>query len=348
MEELLVKETSVKKNDTALVCYHCGERCNASIVSDHKYFCCEGCKFVFQLLQENGLCNYYELSEKPGIKVKGKFSSHRFTYLENEEVKKKLLRFQDETQSHVNFYLPQMHCASCIWLLENLHTIDQGIFFSKTNFQRKEIFIAFDPAKISLRKVVELLAFIGYEPYISLNEGEKKQSKKVNHKKIFKIGIAGFCFSNIMMLSFPEYFSSGNIGQADLQKVFGYLNLALALPVFFYCANEFFISAWRGLRQKWLNIDAPIALAILITFGRSVYEIVTGTGPGFLDSMAGIVFFMLVGRWFQDKTYDSFSFDRDYRSYFPLGVTVLKNGGEETSTISALKKGDHISPETKL
>ena len=342
MEELLVKETSVKKNDTALVCYHCGERCNASIVSDHKYFCCEGCKFVFQLLQENGLCNYYELSEKPGIKVKGKFSSHRFTYLENEEVKKKLLRFQDETQSHVNFYLPQMHCASCIWLLENLHTIDQGIFFSKTNFQRKEIFIAFDPAKISLRKVVELLAFIGYEPYISLNEGEKKQSKKVNHKKIFKIGIAGFCFSNIMMLSFPEYFSSGNIGQADLQKVFSFLNLALALPVFFYCANEFFVSAWKGLRQKWLNIDAPIALAILITFGRSVYEIVTGTGPGFLDSMSGIVFFMLVGRWFQDKTYDSFSFDRDYRSYFPLGVTVLKNGGEETSTISALKKGDHI------
>ena len=340
MEELLVKETRVKKN--ALVCYHCGEPCDASIISNEKYFCCEGCKFVFQLLQENGLCNYYELSEKPGIKVKGKFSSHRFAYLENEEVKKKLLRFQDGSQSHVNFYLPQMHCASCIWLLENLHSIDQGIFFSKTNFQRKEIFIAFDPAKISLRKVVELLAFIGYEPYISLNEGEKKQNKKVNHKKIFKIGVAGFCFSNIMMLSFPEYFSSGNIGQADLQKVFIYLNLALSLPVFFYCANEFFISAWKGLRQKWLNIDAPIALAILITFARSVYEIVSGTGPGFLDSMSGIVFFMLVGRWFQDKTYDSFSFDRDYKSYFPLGVTVLKNGREETSTISALKKGDHI------
>ncbi|HEU5167469.1 MAG TPA: heavy metal translocating P-type ATPase metal-binding domain-containing protein [Chitinophagaceae bacterium] len=340
MEELLVRETRVKK--TALVCYHCGEPCDASIISNEKYFCCEGCKFVFQLLQENGLCNYYELSEKPGIKVKGKFSSQRFAYLENEDVKKKLLRFQDGSQSHVNFYLPQMHCASCIWLLENLHSIDQGIFFSKTNFQRKEIFIAFDPAKISLRKVVELLAFTGYEPYISLNEGEKKQNKKVNHKKIFKIGVAGFCFSNIMMLSFPEYFSSGNIGEADLQKVFSYLNLALSLPVFFYCANDFFVSAWKGLRQKWLNIDAPIALAILITFGRSVYEIMSGTGPGFLDSMSGIVFFMLVGRWFQDKTYDSFSFDRDYKSYFPLGVTVLKNGREETSTISALKKGDHI------
>ena len=145
-----------------------------------------------------------------------------------------------------------------------------------------------------------------------------------------------------MMLSFPEYFSSGNIGQADLQKVFSYLNLALSLPVFFYSANEFFISAWKGLQQKWLNIDAPIALAILVTFLRSVYEIISGTGAGYLDSMSGIVFFMLVGRWFQDKTYDSFSFDRDYKSYFPLGVTLIKNGKEETSTINQLKKGDKI------
>ncbi|HJS55632.1 MAG TPA: heavy metal translocating P-type ATPase metal-binding domain-containing protein, partial [Chitinophagaceae bacterium] len=199
MEDLLLKEAKPGKK-TSVQCYHCGEACDTSVSTDQKYFCCEGCKFVYQLLEENGLCNYYELSERPGIKVKGKFSSQRFAYLENEEVKRKLLRFDNGKLSHVNFYLPQMHCASCIWLLENLHTIDQGILFSKTNFQRKEIFIAFDPAKISLRKVVELLAFVGYDPYISLNEGEKKRDKKVNRKKIFKIGVAGFCFSNIMML----------------------------------------------------------------------------------------------------------------------------------------------------
>jgi len=337
----LVKEAKTREK-IDIHCYHCGEACDTSIFSDDKYFCCDGCKFVYQLLHENGLCNYYELSEKPGIKAKGKFSSERFAYLDNEEVKRKLIRFDDGQQTHVSFYLPQMHCASCIWLLENLHTIDQGVLFSKINFQRKEIFIVFDPSKISLRKVIELLAFLGYEPYISFKEGEKKTSKKVNRKKIFKIGIAGFCFSNIMMLSFPEYFSSGNIGQADLQLVFKYLSLALSLPVFFYCANEFFISAWKGLQQKWLNIDAPIALAILVTFGRSIYEIVCGTGPGYLDSMSGIVFFMLVGRWFQDKTYDSFSFDRDYKSYFPLGVTIIKSEREETATISQLKKGDKI------
>jgi Cu+-exporting ATPase len=339
-------ETPVRKKRnetiTAVQCYHCGESCDTSIAEDDHWFCCEGCQFVYGLLKENGLCNYYDLSKTPGIKVKGKFSSDKFAFLDTPEVEQKLLTFKDEKQCQVSFYLPQMHCASCIWLLENLHAIQPGILFSKTNFQRKEIFIAFNPEATSLRKVVELLAFVGYEPYISLNEGEKKKEKKVNRKQFYKIGVAGFCFSNIMMLSFPEYFSSGDISEGTLKHLFIYLNLVLALPVFFYSASDFFISAWKGLQQKWLNIDAPIALSVLITFSRSVYEVLSGTGAGYFDSMSGIVLFMLAGRWFQNKTYDSFSFDRDYKSYFPLGITKVENGVEVPATISSLKKDDQI------
>lgn len=323
-------------------CYHCGESCNESIQNDEKFFCCEGCKQVYLMLNENGLCNYYDLEKNPGITAKGRFTDTRFAYLDNQDVQQKLLRFREQGQAHVQFYLPTMHCASCIWLLENLHRIHPGILSSKTHFQRKEVFIQYDESLISLRKVVELLAFTGYEPYITLNDGEKKKEKKVNRSKIFKIGVAGFAFSNIMMLSFPDYLAFGNIEMEQLRLIFSWLSLALSLPVIFYSASEFFISGYKGLRQKWLNIDAPIALAILITFSRSVYEIITATGPGYLDSMSGIVFFMLIGRWFQDRTYDAFSFERDYRSYFPLGVTILKDGSESNLPISDLKKGDII------
>jgi Cu+-exporting ATPase len=97
------------------------------------------------------------------------------------------------------------------------------------------------------------------------------------------------------------------------------------------------------LRQKFLNIDAPIALAIVITFSRSVYEILSHTGAGYLDSMSGIVFFMLLGRYFQDITYDTLSFERDYTSYFPLGVSVInENGSESQIPVSKLKIGDRI------
>jgi len=328
--------------ETAEICYHCGENCDHSIKAEEKFFCCEGCRQVFLLLNENDLCNYYDLDKNPGIKVKGRFVSGRFDYLEDANIINKLTRFTDGNQTHVVFSLPQMHCASCIWLLENLHKIHPGIISSKANFQRKEVFIIFEEAQTSLKKIVQLLAFTGYEPYISLHDEEAKKPVSYNRKYIYRIGVAGFCFGNIMMLSFPEYFSSGIIEQKGLKEVFSYLILVLSLPVFFFSASEFFISAWKGLRQKWLNIDAPIALAILVAFGRSIYEITSGTGPGYLDSMSGIVFFMLIGRWFQNKTYDSFSFDRDYKSYFPLGVTVIKNGAEKNIPVSSLEKGNRI------
>jgi Cu+-exporting ATPase len=338
--QTLIEKPSNRKK--IIHCYHCGESCDGSIEADGYFFCCDGCCFVYGLLKDNGLCNYYDLNTTPGIRVKGKFNSDKFSFLDTAEAQQKLITFKDEKQSQASFYLPQMHCASCIWLLENLHSIQTGILFSKTNFQRKEIFIAFDHNQISLRKVVELLAFIGYEPYISLNDSEQKKTKNVDRKQFYKIGVSAFGFSNIMMLSFPEYFSSGNIDEQILKHLFSYLNLLLALPVFFYSASEFFISAYKGLQQKWLNIDAPIALSILIAFSRSVYEVLSQSGPGYFDSMAGIVFFMLIGRWFQNTTYDSFSFDRDYKSYFPLGITKIEDEVEIPSTISSLKKDDCI------
>lgn len=323
-------------------CYHCGADCFDTIVVEDKHFCCEGCKMVFKLLDENGLCQYYDLSDMPGLTAKGHFVSEKYNYLDSAAIIEQLIQFKLGEQAHVVFYLPQIHCVSCVWLLENLHKINPGIIQSQTHFEKKEIKIVFNPSLISLKQVVQLLAFVGYEPVIHLGGNDWLKKKKVNKKQLYKIGIAGFCFSNIMMLSFPEYLSNDVLELGSLRHFFVYINLLLSLPVLFYTASGFFISAYTGLRQKWLNIDAPIALAILVTFSRSVYEILTETGAGYLDSMSGIVFFMLIGRWFQDKSYDSFAFDRDYNSFFPLGVTVLEEGKEVNKALSSLFKGEIV------
>ena len=340
-----------------LTCYHCGDECNSSISIEEKNFCCMGCQQVYLLLNENNLCSYYDLDSTPGIKAKGKFASGKFAHLDDQSLVAKLVQFSSETQTNATFQLPQMHCSSCVFLLENLHRINEGIINSRVNFQRKEVFVSFNPGLISFRKVVELLAFIGYEPTLTLKDLEaerllndtKKHSNRVNRKQIHQIGIAGFCFSNIMMLSFPEYFSSGHIGDG-LKELFSWLILVLSLPVLIYSASSIFISAWKGLRQRYINIDAPIALAIIVTFARSYFEIISGHGAGYLDSGTGIVFFMLIGRWFQNKTYDALSFERDYRSYFPLGVTTIKeivrNGQlfreEKNIPVTKLMAGDRI------
>ncbi len=326
-----------------MACYHCGDECINSIISfSNKSFCCEGCKLVFEILNENNLCSYYTYNSSPGFSPDVNGTQNRFGYLDNDTVIGKLIGFTDGTTSSVSFYIPQMHCSSCIWLLENLNRINAGIQRTRVNFLRKEVMIYFSPGILSLRKLVEMLATIGYEPAINLNDLENKNVKKKDHSRTYRLGVAGFCFGNMMLFSFPEYFSLQGSSDAAFGKVFNYINLGLSLPVFFYCSAPFFRSAGISLKQKFLNIDVPIALGILVMFIRSAIEIISGSGAGYMDTMAGLVFFMLLGRMFQDKTFETLSFERDYKSFFPIAVMCKKNGCEIAVPVSDLKPGNII------
>ncbi|MBA3900203.1 MAG: heavy metal translocating P-type ATPase metal-binding domain-containing protein, partial [Bacteroidetes bacterium] len=322
-------------------CYHCGEQFNEEkILFSNKTFCCEGCKLVYELLDENNLGSYYDFNQSPGKTRKEKDSTPRFEYLQEPEIKEKLIDFTDGRLTSVTLFIPAIHCSSCIWLLENLYRLNKSIKSSRVNFLKREAYITFYEESFSLKELAELLHAIGYEPHISL-DGMEKSKEKSSHKKVYyKIGVAGFCFGNIMLLSFPEYFSP-ELDQ-EFKHLFGYFNLILSLPVFFYSSSEFFVSAWNGLKQKFINIDVPIVLGIVVMFGRSLLEIVSGSGPGYMDSLAGLIFFMLIGRMFQNKTYDSMSFERDYKSYFPVSVTHVKDGLEKNIPLSKLQKGNHI------
>lgn len=317
-------------------CFHCGEDCGKHpIISQDKQFCCEGCKMVFEILNQGGLCDYYAISKNPGSSRKIEVRKDKFAFLDDDKIRQSLISYTDETQTHVSFYLPQMHCSSCLWLLENLHRLNEQVIGSKVNFTKKEADIIFNHQQVSLREVAELLTSIGYEPYISFND-MKQAMPGLNKSKIYKLGVAGFCFANIMLLSFPEYLGI-DVKEQNLVSLFRYLNLILSLPVFLFSASEFYVSAWKSLKRKFLNIDAPIVLAVFVTFGRSVYEVFSATGGGYFDSMSGIVFFMLIGRVLQDKTYQQLSFDRDYTSYFPIAVTRVNKENEETVALPDIK-----------
>jgi Cu+-exporting ATPase len=336
--------TNINNNvQETTTCFHCGEDCsNKKIALEEKIFCCSGCKMVYEILNQSNLCTYYDLNKNPGLAQKINVRADKFEFLEEPSIAQKLILFTDGKQTQISFYLPQMHCSSCLYLLENIHKINPGIKSSRVNFTQKEVFIIFENKETTLRKVVETLTNIGYEPHISLQDVNSKEAKKGSKNRLFKLGISGFCFANIMMLSFPEYFSLGGFMEKEIGKAYQYFIVLLSLPVIFYSATEFFITAWKGLQNKFLNIDLPIALAIAITFGRSLYELISGTGSGYLDSMSGIVFFMLLGRLVQDRTYRSISFDRDFKSFFPIAVNVLREGRFVPIAVEQIKMNDVI------
>lgn len=325
-------------------CYHCGETCQGPLLQfDEKLFCCVGCKSVYEILQAHNLCGYYLLTPNPGPTQQRTHVNTFYDFLDDSAVREKLIYFKDASHRYVKFTLPGMHCSSCIWLLENLYKINEGVVSATVNFLEKEIKIVFDAEKISLKELVILLKKIGYEPRLSLDDLTGKQDKKVDHRQLYKIAISGFCFGNIMMLSLPDYFAAGDfLNDARLNTVFNYLTLVLALPVFFYTAREFFVSSWQQIRLGKLNIDIPIASAILITFMVSVYRIVFLHQLGYMDTMAGIVFFMLLGRFFQNKSYHYLTFQRGFSSYLPIAVHVIEEGKEQNRPLTQVLPGQTL------
>ena len=194
-----------------------------------------------------------------GIQPKGKFKQGQWEFLNEPEILDQLLSFKSNTQSHIQFQLPNIHCSSCIWLLEHLNRINKGIILSTVGFNKKEVSLVYDPQQLSLSEVASLLDYVGYPPTINHGNNSFQKQTVSNRSTLLRIGIAGFCFSNIMMLSFPEYLSATGLEKSLLSKTFTTINIILSIPIIFYAATPFFIQAWKGLRQRFLNIDTEIS-----------------------------------------------------------------------------------------
>jgi len=325
----------------AKTCFHCGlDATSSEIIFDNKSFCCNGCKTVYEIFSANDLTCYYDLQQAPGAtpkEVEGKYN-----FLDNEKIVERLLEFNDDKTQIVTLYIPHIHCSSCIWILENLNKLNASISASVVNFGKKTVRVNYNSENFSLKALVRLLSSIGYEPFISLDDYSVGK-KNVDRSLIYKLGIAGFAFGNIMFLSFPEYFEVGEYWLEQFKHTFRWLMFTFSLPVVFYCSQDYFISAYKGLKSNLLNIDVPIALGVTVLFLRSTAEIVFDIGTGFFDSLSGLVFFLLLGKFFQQKTYNFLSFERDYKSYFPIGITkITSEGNEESIQVYDIKKGDRL------
>ena len=320
-----------------------------------------GCQTVYQLLSDHQLCQYYDLNATPGKSMPGKsmpgnlMSSpalDRLAFLDVPDIASQLIDFQNSSIAHVTFFVPAIHCSSCLWLLEHLYRLEPGVQQTRVDFLKKQVHLVFDPARLSLRQVAELLTSLGYEPLIGLNDVVKQHDKPTYRPLLYRLAVAGFCASNIMLFSFPEYLG---LDDPAFKHLFGILNLLLATPVVFYAGSGYFTSVWKSLRSGVINIDFPILLGILVAYFRGTYEVLALGSAGYFDSVSGLIFFLLCGKWFQQRTYDFLSFERDYKSYFPLAVTrlmVIKGSDESqwpasqtTETpvpIADLSKGDRI------
>jgi Cu+-exporting ATPase len=285
-------------------------------------------------------------------------------FLDDPAVREKLLDYADARQAKATLHLPAIHCVACVWLLENLFQLHPGIGRSQVNFTRREATITFAPDRIRFSELAALLASIGYEPELTFGEMAKARPSPRRKKQWLQIGLAAFAFGNIMLMSLPVYLGLDSFNGPWFKVIAGWLSLALALPVVTFSASDFWRSAWWSVRQRVLTLEVPIALGLAALYGQSLFEVLSHRGPGYCDSLTGLILFLLCGRLFQQKTHERLTFDRDYKGFFPLAATRIGRAGsplsaagtnsadgahgvtrpaaEETVALSSLRVGDHL------
>jgi len=271
-------------------------------------------------------------------------------------VRERLVDYADERVVRITLRLPAIHCVACVWLLENLFRLREGLGSSRVDFGRRELALSLDPRVISLGEVAALLDSLGYPPDLTLADLDHRPKRPVARRLWLQIGVAGFAFGNTMLFSLPSYFGLDSASGPTFRTLVGWLSLALSLPVVGFSALDYWRTSWNSLRLRRLTMEVPIAVGIAALFLQSAAEVVSGRGEGYFDSLAGLLFFLLCGRLFQQKTYDRLSFDRDYTAFFPLSVIRLirppaevasENGnttspGEERVALAQLHVGDRL------
>lgn len=330
-----------------LRCAHCGDPCLSGCVTDADLtFCCAGCRSVHLILQVNNLCDYYAIDRKAGLSMRhANADESRYSILEDYHTAQRQISWAQGSQIKAQFGIPSIHCASCIWLLDQLHKFDQGIRSSDVDFLRKTIYVEFDATQTSLKKIALLLSSLGYEPELNAERGNGDAGavhRSAIRRLYMRIGVAGFAAGNIMMFSIARYLAGEGGLAPSLGLLFNILSIVLSVPVLLFAASPWFTSAFAALRRRRINLDVPVALGISVLFVRSITDISLGLGEGFLDSFAGLVLFLLVGRLFHQKAFDAVSFDRTYRSFFPLSVRIEKRGEQRITPIDDVHAGDTI------
>lgn len=314
-----------------LECSHCHQPISDLVKGDDgvKSYCCYGCKVVDELL-----------TEKKSILAPEGLNHQKYGYLDEPKIKASLLDFDEGKFAHINMHLPSIHCSSCIYLLESLPEVEESVLEVTVHFAKKQASITFKSDQIALSQLAALLDYIGYTPDFQTKLGG---AKKKQNRLLIQLGVAGFFFGNTMLLAFPEYFGSSLSADKSLQVFFRYLMMGFSLPVMIFSGRDYFINATKSLRAGVLSIDLPIALGVSVLFLRSAYEVISHTGAGYFDSLTGLIFFLLIGKWYQQKTYENFTFDRDLKSFLPLAANlVLKDGTEKPISIDDLAEGDIV------
>ncbi len=267
-------------------CRHCGLP-----IQGTGAFCCRGCENVHLILNTRGLGEYYDLKEgaycfQPPQAITWKHE--RFDHLDGPEVRPRYVSESGE----VRFYVEGIHCVACLWLLERLPRMMPGLKACRLDLSQSLLTLTLEPGT-ALAPVAGLIQDLGYRPHaVPSDQDAEDLQRKERRRALLRMGVAAACTGNLMLMAVPLY--GGATGA--FAELFRWLSLGLYLPIAFWAASPFYRSALGALRTRRINIDVPIALALILGALVSTFNLITGSVHIYFDSLGALVFLLLASR----------------------------------------------------
>lgn len=271
-------------------CLHCTK----TLISTQKQFCCSGCKIAYKIIKKGGFVSYYQMRE---VAKNGEFNQPT----ESQDFPIEEFIEQNSEEFSLKLMISGMHCAACIWLIENVLQSRPEVILARINLSQKTLSLRWKGGLEQGKQIISLLNKIGYKTFPLDSKNLDLINKNEEQKLTKALAVAGFGAGNIMLFSFSLWFAnSAQMGIATRQFLHFFSSL-IALPVIIYSGRIFFISAFNSIKLGHPNMDLPITLAILLASLVSLFQAFAGGEHVYFDSAVMLVFFLLIGRFLDFK-----------------------------------------------
>jgi len=337
--------------DESESCFHCGlpvppgAQYKVVINNVEQKMCCPGCQAVANAIVDNGLTDFYkhrtEKSINPAQSVPELLDS--LSLYDSPVVQQSFVNQDENDLRQTSLILEGIVCAACVWLNERHVMSLRGVREFRINYSTRRATLKWDDSQIHLSDILKAIADIGYIAH-PFDVGRQEQvQKKERATAMRRLAIAGLGAMQVMMLAVAMY--AGESGGMDegIRRFMRWVSLVITMPVVFYSASVFFLSAWRDLKYKQLGMDVPVSLAIGSAFIASVWATISNQGDIYFDSVTMFTFFLLGGRFLEMMArHRAGQAAEELVRILPVTATRVVDGKESVVSASELQLGDLV------
>lgn len=277
-------------------CIHCALPIPASRQhSSGPEFCCAGCEVAYAILQDMDPRLLEEIAEAkttgPSELTYEEMDHPRFLELYAHQL--------DSGLNRIRLHLEGIHCASCVFVIEKLPEFLPGVINARVNLTTVTLDCFWNPDAVALSEIARTLDRLGYRPHPAQPNETERLYRLENRKHLIRLGIAGACAGNVMLIAFALYAGMFTGMSAEHLNLFRWTSAGLALVSIFWPGQIFFKGALLALKTRVPHIDLPVALGITIGGIAGLVNSIRGSGEIYFDSLTVLIFLLLVGRYIQ-------------------------------------------------